>query len=33
MKQTGLKPFLASLATALVVTAMVLFLIKVLGIN
>jgi uncharacterized integral membrane protein (TIGR00698 family) len=33
MKQTGLKPFLASLAAALVVTAMVLFLIKVLGIT
>lgn len=33
MKQTGLKPFLASLAAALVITAMVLCLIKALGIN
>jgi len=33
MKQTGLKPFLASLAAALIVTGLVLFLIKALGIN
>jgi uncharacterized integral membrane protein (TIGR00698 family) len=33
MKQTGLKPFLASLAAALVITVMILTLIKVLGIN
>jgi len=33
MKQTGLKPFLASLAAALVITVMILALIKVLGIN
>jgi uncharacterized membrane protein YadS len=33
MKQTGLKPFLASLAVALVITVMILSLIKVLGIN
>ena len=33
MKQTGLKPFLASLVAALVITALIFFLIKVLGIG